>query len=69
MGLYFVLQGAADLIYGLVQYTQISEFGGDASASIEYFLFGIPPLLIGGVALLMSSSLAGWAWREDASDA
>ncbi|MAW61434.1 MAG: hypothetical protein CMJ94_11440 [Planctomycetes bacterium] len=69
MGLYFVLQGAADLIYGLVQYFRLRDFDPTDSVQLVHFLSGVVPALIGVGVLAMSPALASWAYREDASDA
>lgn len=64
MGLYFLLSGIADVVYGIVQMVRFraSEF---AEASGLYWLGGLGPVLLGGLILALSRPLAEWAHCEE----
>lgn len=59
LGLYFLLSGAGDLLYGAVQMARFN----DAPAS--FWLGGIGPLLVGFIILMLSRQLADFAHCEE----
>ena len=63
LGLYFLLSGAGDLVYGAVQMNAFDDTPATA------FLGGLGPLFVGVVILLLARQLADFAHCEEASHA
>ena len=63
LGLYFLLSGVGDLVFGAVQMNAFDD------TPVLAFLGGLGPMLVGFIILMLSRQLADFAHCEEAGRA